>query len=142
VTYLLDTDHISVLLRQVSPEHASLRHRLDLLSEYEFGLSVVSLHEQMMRCNAYIARNRHSDVLRGCELIQSLIDVYCPAQIVDYDGAAISEFEKLRALRIRIATMDLRIAAIAFANGFVLLTRNSKDFSRVPGLRFEDWTIA
>jgi len=41
---------------------------------------------------------------------------------------------------VRIATLDLRIAAITIANNAVLLTRNTSDFSRVPGLTFEDWT--
>jgi tRNA(fMet)-specific endonuclease VapC len=33
----------------------------------------------------------------------------------------------------------LKIAAIAFAQDATVLTRNIKDFSRVPGLRVEDW---
>jgi tRNA(fMet)-specific endonuclease VapC len=70
-----------------------LRQRLDLTPEYEFGLSVVSFHEQLMGCNARIARNRRPDILRGYELIQSLMNLYCPAQIVPYDAAAMSEFE-------------------------------------------------
>ena len=37
--------------------------------------------------------------------------------------------------------MDLKIAAIALAYDAIVLTRNLKDFSRVPGLRVEDWTV-
>jgi tRNA(fMet)-specific endonuclease VapC len=44
------------------------------------------------------------------------------------------------AQRVRLATMDLRIGAIAIASGLVLLTRNMRDFGRVPGLITEDWT--
>ena len=49
------------------------------------------------------------------------------------------EFERLQRLRLRVGTMDLKIAAIALAHDASVLTRNSKDFSRVSGLRFEDW---
>jgi tRNA(fMet)-specific endonuclease VapC len=35
--------------------------------------------------------------------------------------------------------MDLKIAAIALTRDATVLTRNLKDFSRVPGLRVEDW---
>jgi predicted nucleic acid-binding protein len=42
--------------------------------------------------------------------------------------------------KVRIGTMDLRIASIALANGFTLLTRNLVDFQQVPGLKVEDWT--
>jgi predicted nucleic acid-binding protein len=37
--------------------------------------------------------------------------------------------------------MDLRIAAIAWANGMTVLTRNLVDFGRVPNLSVEDRTI-
>jgi tRNA(fMet)-specific endonuclease VapC len=36
--------------------------------------------------------------------------------------------------------MDLKIAAIVLANSAVLLSRNLRDFHKVPGLRAEDWT--
>jgi tRNA(fMet)-specific endonuclease VapC len=37
--------------------------------------------------------------------------------------------------------MDLRIAAITKVHSMTLLTKNTLDFERVPGLRFEDWTV-
>jgi tRNA(fMet)-specific endonuclease VapC len=47
----------------------------------------------------------------------------------------------LRQQQIRIGTQDLRIAAISLANQTTLVTRNQQDFSKVPGLLLEDWTI-
>jgi tRNA(fMet)-specific endonuclease VapC len=35
--------------------------------------------------------------------------------------------------------MDLRIACIVIEFDAILLTRNIKDFEKVPGLRFENW---
>jgi tRNA(fMet)-specific endonuclease VapC len=43
-------------------------------------------------------------------------------------------------MKIRIGTMDLKIAAIALAHGATLLSRNLVDFKKVPGLTVEDWT--
>ena len=38
-----------------------------------------------------------------------------------------------------IGPQDLMIAAIARAHDAILVTHNTKEFSRVRGLRFEDW---
>jgi tRNA(fMet)-specific endonuclease VapC len=140
VTYLLDTDHTTLLLRRTGVAHATLRDRLDAHPESEFGMSIVSFHEQLMGANALIARHRRAEILRGYEFISELLNLYCPAQIVPFDPPAQAEFERLRNQRIRIPTMDLRIASIAIANRLTLLTRNTNDFSKVPGLQFDDRT--
>lgn len=139
--YLLDTDHISVLLRRAGDAHDRLCDRMDRHDEDDFALSVVSLHEQIMGCNAFIARSRSADVLRDYDLIQELLGLYCPAQLLPFDAAAQSEFERLRSQRIRIGTMDLRIAAAAVVENLTVLTRNTTDFLKVPGVVVEDWTI-
>lgn len=40
-----------------------------------------------------------------------------------------------------ISPHDLLIAAIALANGVVLVTNNIREFARVPDLVCEDWTV-
>ena len=61
-------------------------------------------------------------------------------QVLPFDDAAGNEFGTLRQQRVRIGTMDLRIASIALARGYTVLTRNLVDFEKVPGLAAEDWT--
>ena len=62
--------------------------------------------------------------------------------VLDFDEWAESEYHRLRKSGVNIGTLDLRIAAIALVLDATLLTANAKDFSKVPGLRFEDWLSA
>lgn len=41
-----------------------------------------------------------------------------------------------------IGPNDLMIAAICLVHGLTLVTSNTSEFSRVTGLRVEDWTLA
>ena len=60
-------------------------------------------------------------------------------EIVPFDERAADKFADLRRQRIRIATMDLKIASIALVNDALLVTANLRDFSAVPQLRCENW---
>ncbi len=40
----------------------------------------------------------------------------------------------------RIGTVDVLLAGTALARGLTIVTNNTREFSRVPGLRVEDWT--
>ncbi|WP_265276229.1 hypothetical protein [Nostoc sp. KVJ3] len=70
-----------------------------------------------------------------------IIQGFSAAPILPFDAGAVTIFEGLRAQRVRIATMDLRIASIALSRSLVLLTRNTSDFSKVPNLMTQDWTV-
>ena len=48
-------------------------------------------------------------------------------------------YEGLRKQKVRIGRTDLRIAATVLEQGAILVTRNTHDFKRVPGLQVENW---
>ena len=78
------------------------------------------------------------------ELTRDAIDdfeAFAAALVMPFDIKASANFDDLVTQRVQIATMDLRIASIALSERFTLLTRNSRDFSKVPGLVIEDWTV-
>ena len=60
--------------------------------------------------------------------------------VLPFEVEAVAIFDKLRAQRVRISTMDLRIASIALSRNLILLTRNEIDFRKVPDLSIDDWT--
>ena len=61
-------------------------------------------------------------------------------KLLQYDEKSQSIYQTFRTQRIRIETQDLRIASIVLANKGILLTRNLRDFEKVPGLNIEDWS--
>ena len=60
---------------------------------------------------------------------------------VPFHDAAAAAFDRLLGTKgvKKIGRADLLIAAIALANRATLVTRNAKDFGKVPGLRTENW---
>ena len=50
--------------------------------------------------------------------------------------------DHLSILPWREQALDLRIASIAIVTNSTLLSRNLRDFRRVPGLTAEDWTVS
>lgn len=141
--YLLDTDHISILQRQSGPEYVRLMSRIAQHPLADLALSIISFHEQIMGCHTYINRARSSsDAVLGYEMLAQVLHNFSIAPVVSFDIAAAAVFEGLLAQRVRISTMDLRIASIALSGGMVLVTRNTSDFRKVPGLQIEDWTVS
>jgi tRNA(fMet)-specific endonuclease VapC len=141
VRYLFDTDHISFLQRRSGSEHAAVAARVAEHLPAEIAFSVVSFHEQVLGAHTFISQARTTaDVARGYTLLIEILQGFLAAPVLPFDAAAATVFDALRAQRIRVATMDLRIAAITLSRGLILVTRNIGDFSRVPGLVTEDWT--
>ncbi|MGH9834285.1 MAG: type II toxin-antitoxin system VapC family toxin [Blastocatellia bacterium] len=71
---------------------------------------------------------------------QADVDELSRRVILDFDERAAEEFQRLKKQRVRIGTMDLKIAAIALAHNATVLTRNLRDFNKVPDLKAEDWS--
>ena len=62
-----------------------------------------------------------------------------------FDDSAAAVYGGLRAELERAGTpigpLDMQIAAIALSNNLILVTHNTREFSRVPGLIIEDWEV-
>ena len=71
--------------------------------------------------------------------LQGSVAVFADWDILAWDEEAVDRFEELRRQKIRIGTMDLKIASIGLAYDATVLTRNTVDFDQVPGLQIENW---
>lgn len=142
MTHLLDTDHITFLQLQDGAEWAVLVGHIQRVSQQNVAVSVISFHEQVMGVHKQLNRARRPpDLPRWYRRMGELFDLYSKTNLVLFDDSAVAVLEVLRKTpKLRIKPMDLRIAAVALSQNLVLVTRNVRDFGKVPGLRTEDWT--
>jgi tRNA(fMet)-specific endonuclease VapC len=140
--YVLDTDHVTLLERGQGAECDRVRSHLASLKDRDVAVSIVTFEEQTRGWLAYLARARSlAQQVEAYRRLRRMVDNYRSVPLIDFDPAAATEFQRLRSLRLRIGTMDLKIAAIARAHGAILVTRNRVDFEKIPGLTLEDWTV-
>jgi tRNA(fMet)-specific endonuclease VapC len=135
-------NHISFLQRRSSVEFSRLILRMGQYSPDNFALSIVSLHEQVLGAHDFINRGQtNHDVVRGYTLLMEILQSFSSAPVLPFDANAIAIFEDLKRQKIKVSTMDLRIATIALSRNLILLTRNERDFGKVPSLVTENWTV-
>jgi tRNA(fMet)-specific endonuclease VapC len=140
--FVLDTDHITILQGKAQPEYGRLVSRMMRHPRSAFYYSIVNFQEQVLGANQYVNQARTvQGLMDGYDLLVMILADYAQAQVLPFDAAVAAHLNALRAQRVRIGTMDLRIAAIALSRNMTVLTRNVRDFRKVPGLVVEDWTI-
>jgi tRNA(fMet)-specific endonuclease VapC len=137
---LLDTDHVNVLKYPEHPRFASLTAQLNTSDDQDIATTVITVEEQMRGWLAWIhqADDVHRQVPAYQELLR-LLAFFARWQVVSFDAQAASAFQDLRTQRIRIGTMDLKIAAIALVQDALLLSANLRDFQQIPHLRVANW---
>ena len=137
--WVLDTDHVS-LFQQNYPV---LTERINAVNPEEIGVTVITLEEQFYgRLNGIRRANSPEKLISAYAKLSATWNYFATVNLLDFDLDASNCFAELLRQKIRIGTQDLRIAAVVMSKDAILVTRNRRDFERVPGLRFEDWTIS
>jgi tRNA(fMet)-specific endonuclease VapC len=106
---VLDTDHVSVLQHDDSPQAIALTQSLAAVIEDQVSTTAVTLEEQARSWLALIGR--YSDVRQQVayyERFVAMFDFFAEWQVLRFDDRAAIEFQRLRSQRIRIATTDLK----------------------------------
>ncbi|MCA3564690.1 MAG: type II toxin-antitoxin system VapC family toxin [Methylocystis sp.] len=128
--YLLDTNILSQVVRNPAGDVAA---RLRLTGEDEVFTSVVVAAE--LRFGVEKSGSAH--------LARNVEDVLDSLRIAPLDIPADTRYGLLRANLERsgtpISANDMFIAAHALATDSILVTDNVREFSRVPGLKIENW---
>ena len=131
--FLFDTDTLSQVMKPTPS--SDLLNRLASVPPDEQFTSSITVGELVYGAH-HGPRTEHH--------LRQLNEVALPmVHVLPFDLAAGVTYGSLRADLERagtpLAEPDLRIAAIALANGLTVVTGNVRHFSRIPGLNVENW---
>jgi tRNA(fMet)-specific endonuclease VapC len=129
--FMLDTDSCIAIIKR---KPTGILQRLTSLEPGEAGISAITLAELRFGVAKSRERERNSEALD---------EFLLPLEIADFDESAAGAYGTMRASLESagepIGPLDTQIGAHALSLGVVLVTHNTREFGRVPGLAVEDW---
>jgi tRNA(fMet)-specific endonuclease VapC len=135
--YVLDTDTTTLLLRG----HTKVCRRVAQMEPELLAVTIVTVEEILTGWYSQIRRARKDEqLIRAYAALQEAVQFLGRLRILPLDADALRQLHDLRAAKHRLGSNDLKIAAIVRAQGSILVTRNTRDFKRIPSMRLEDWT--
>ena len=136
--WILDTDHFSLLQRG----NLGICKRITQIKAEELAVTIISAEEQIRGRLSIIRRaSDANELVSAYRRLKDLLDDLETINVLDFTPEASLIYDDLVCKKIRIGTRDLRIAAIALAVKRTVVTRNRRDFEKVPELKLEDWTL-
>jgi tRNA(fMet)-specific endonuclease VapC len=135
---LLDSNILSAMYSG----HPKILRALDETRDSDIATTIVNKVELLQGRMEYLLKaNRGEDLIRAQGWLKETERLMAEIPIVPFDQVAAGEFDRLSQVASirKMGRADLLIATIALANKATLVTRNFKDFQRVPGLRLVNW---
>jgi tRNA(fMet)-specific endonuclease VapC len=136
--WILDTDHVSLFQRG----HPQIINRLAKVASTELSITIITLEEQLRgRFQMTRRASSPSELIFAYQNLHVTFDSLKSFSIIDFSPTASNIYSLLSSQKIKIGTQDLRIAAIALSVEGIVVTRNQRDFGKIPNLTIEDWSI-
>ena len=137
--YILDTDTLS--LHQQG--HSLVIQRVKNHAATDVLITAITCQEQIEGWLARLHQARTPDKIAAAYdlFTHTIVPSVIQFPVLSFTEPAIQRFEQLLTLKLNVGRMDLRIAAIALEHAATVVTRNQRDFARVPGLVIEDWSV-
>lgn len=132
ILYMLDTDTCSYAIKGTSPE--LIRH----IKAHKSSLCISSI--TLAELLFGVAKKNSERLATAVSLFQQLVDVkpWTPEAAEKYADIR----HDLETKGTPIGSMDMLIAASSLAEGACLITNNHAHFSRVKGLKLDNWLVA
>jgi tRNA(fMet)-specific endonuclease VapC len=129
--YLLDTN-ICIYIAKGKP--LSVRHRFENHTLQELAMSTITVGE--LRFGAEKSQARERALATIAQLVQMIQPCALPLAAAEHYGHVRAALQQQGQ---PIGNNDLWLAAHALAEGWTLVTNNTQEFSRVPGLLLDNW---
>jgi tRNA(fMet)-specific endonuclease VapC len=134
-----DTDILTQILRG-SPAYAERLARIPVADQ---AIPIVAA-EEMLRGRLNTIRQAEAgkaklSIEQAYQYFEQTLEDMRELTVLSYTSQADAHYEAWRTQKLRGSTHDLRIAAICVAHSVTLVTRNRRDFERIPGLSLEVW---
>ncbi len=136
--FVLDTDHFSLYLLG----HPQVVQNVALNANQSLALTVITVEEQLAGWQRAL-RQATAD-LRRENIYRRLADTargFAGWTILPFSIAAMNQSAIFLRSRLNVGGFDLKIASIALDFQGTIITRNARDFGRVPGLSVADWSV-
>ena len=131
--YFLDTN---ICIRILTGSSQNVIDRLEAIDLDDVMLPSVVAAELVY--GAYKSAKRDDNLTKIREFINQFGMAGIDSSVIEFYGRIRSDLERKG---LPIGANDYFIAAITQANNGILVTNNTREFSRIAGLALEDWTI-
>ncbi len=136
--YILDTD----TLTRLHAGHPKASERSRRVADSDIATTVITKIELLRgRFEFLLKAADGAQLLRAQDWLIKTELLLSQLRILPFETAAATEFDRLRAVTNlrKIGRADLLISSIALAHRAVVVTRNLRDFRRVPNLSVANW---
>ena len=131
--YLLDTNMCMYLINE-KPEN--VLRKFEQYPVYEFGISSITHAELQYGIEKSKNRNTNQDALDEFLLPLTILPFHGKKLVTCYGEIRASLESKGKT----IGPLDMLIAAHALSLDLTIISNNIKEFSRIPNLKYENWT--
>jgi tRNA(fMet)-specific endonuclease VapC len=122
--------------------HPLVTQKIQSIEPTSHAVTIVTVEEQMYgRLNRIRQAKSIDDLRLGYFNLNRTLTYFQTINVLDFDRSAADCYQELISQKLRVGTQDLKIAAITLSRQAIVVTRNCRDFGKVPRLQIEDWSI-
>ena len=139
--WILDTN----VINQLHGYAPNVEKKLTTIKPRDVAITIITAEELISgwfnKISKANSQNELSNLIYSYKGFSATLAYLKEVRVLEFDQKAYEIYLQLRQQVRMKRTGDMRIAAIALSINGIVVTRNQKDFEKVPNLKTEDWTL-